>query len=136
MKHTKTPGRKVPKALVLEMYKEYKKGKSLREVGRKFKRDAKSVLHLFVSRGLKTRERKIRPDFIVYDGMTFRFIKSRGLYRTSWTKGKRKQTYLHTYIWRKYKGEQGRGFDVVYKDGDPTNNKISNLWLVKHSNKK
>lgn len=40
--------------------------------------------------------------------------------------------YLHRVVWKFYNGDIPEGYQVHHIDGDPANNKIDNLTLVKH----
>ena len=78
-----------------------------------------------------------QPHVIVIDGIKF-YKESRkyGYYLGNVPIEGRKRKYplrAHIYVWNKYNGDIPDGFDVHHKDEDTSNNDISNLELIPHS---
>ena len=75
-------------------------------------------------------------DSVVFNGITFRrYPNSRNksdsmYYRASGGLRKQGIAYLHHEVWRAHYGEIPEGCHVHHKDGDTTNNDISNLAAV------
>ena len=47
--------------------------------------------------------------------------------------GKRIQKYVHRLVWETFKGSIPSGYEINHKDHDKSNNALSNLELVTHS---
>lgn len=69
---------------------------------------------------------------IMYDGFRFTRDDSTGYYLSS-RKIMGKQKRLHVYVWEKHNGKVPKGYDVHHKDGDKSNNDISNLEILNKS---
>lgn len=78
-----------------------------------------------------------KPNVIVIDGIKFyKENRKYGYYLGNVPIEGRKRKYplrAHIYVWKKYNGEIPEGFDVHHKDEDTSNNDISNLELIPHS---
>lgn len=78
-----------------------------------------------------------QPHVIEIDGIKF-YKESRkyGYYLGNVPVEGRRRRYpmrAHIYVWKKYHGDIPEGFDVHHKDEDTSNNDISNLELIPHS---
>ena len=71
------------------------------------------------------------PKHITFNGLLFYRDDKFGYYRHSFSKGKGKPLFLHRYVWEINNGAIPYGFEVHHKDGNKSNNAISNLELLK-----
>jgi hypothetical protein len=114
--------------LFAEAYEQYKKGFSLQEVGNMYSISRQSVYSAFKLRGYELRKKKVLP-FIIYDEIKWT-PSMYGYYRAT---SRRKNLFLHRYIWEKENGEIPPGHDLHHKDGNRANNDISNLECLTKS---
>lgn len=118
--------RKRKDKMAQKMYEEYKKGFSLSEVGKMFNITRQSVYNMFSRRNFKLRTRPELP-YQYFDGKKFS-IRSNGYYGKTY--GNRK--LMHRYVWEYYnKRKIPQGYDIHHIDEDRSNNRISNLELIK-----
>lgn len=120
-------GRKGMRAEFVErMYQDYRKGKSLAEVARKFYRTRQSVYETFRRRGFALRS-ELRPSNrrrveLSRDG--FDYSPAKGGYLRA-TRGDRH--FLHVRLWEAAHGPVPIGYQVFFRDGDIRNFDLSNL---------
>lgn len=63
-------------------------------------------------------------------------VTKRGYLQKIWTDpetGKLRREFVHRLVWMEHNGPIPEGFHVHHKDGDKTNNEISNLELLSDS---
>ena len=65
----------------------------------------------------------------LFDGRRFHF-KPNGYYKLPHEQG---GDYMHRYVWAKFNGVIKKGYHIHHKDGDKTNNHISNLEIMSAS---
>lgn len=110
-----------------EMYDWYKQGYSLQQVGEMFGMSRQSVYTGFKRRKYLLREKKELP-FVTFNSEKFT-IRNNGYYGKTY--GNRE--LMHRYVWRFYKGDIPKGYDIHHKDRNKTNNKIENLEIYEKS---
>lgn len=113
-----------------EMYAEYRRGFSLSEVGKMFGVTRQSVFGGFKCRGYALRKKKRLP-YLSFNGDKFTLRKN-GYYGKTY--GDRK--YMHVAVWEYYKGKIPARHHIHHKDGDTSNNVITNLeviWCGEHT---
>lgn len=110
-----------------EMYDWYKQGYSLQQVGEMYGMSRQSVYTGFKRRKYLLREKKELP-FVTFNGEKFTLRNNRYYGKTY---GDRE--LMHRYVWRFYKGDIPKGYDIHHKDRNKTNNKIENLEIYEKS---
>ena len=110
-----------------EMYDWYKQGYSLQQVGEMYGISRQSVYTGFKRRKYLLREKKELP-FVTFNGEKFT-LRNNGYYGKTY--GDRE--LMHRYVWRFYKGDIPKGYDIHHKDRNKTNNKIENLEIYEKS---
>lgn len=108
------------------MYREYKKGLSLEDVGNIFNVARQSVYIMFKRRGFKLRTKK-QLDYKYFNNKKYT-TQSNGYFRST---NRIKSILLHRAVWEYYNGKIPQGYDIHHKDGNKTNNKINNLELLR-----
>lgn len=114
----------LPDVFVQLMYRSYRAGKSLKEVGRIYKRSRQAVHDIFKRRGFKLRKdskAKARIEF-TYKGL--QYSPSKGGYLRA-TSGHRR--LLNHVIWEEFHGPIPPGHQVAFKDGNNRNFDLNNL---------
>lgn len=107
------------------MYDLYLEGHSLAKVARHFGVTRQAVYKMFNRRGWPLRPRPKPLPFVVFKEERYTIMVG-GYYRkTRKTRGNR--SYLHQDIWEDAYGPIPEGHDIHHKDGDKTNNTLSNL---------
>jgi len=109
--------------IVAAMYAMYQTGKSLAKIAIEYRRTRQAVYDVFKTRGYELRKKKIYPEIIV-DGIKFTPSHKKGYWRAT---SREKNIFLHSYVWRKNGGVIPEKYGVHHKDGDFSNNVISNL---------
>lgn len=110
--------------LYLEMYREYKKGYSLSQVGRMFGMTRQSVYEGFHIRGFVLR--KIKPvPYQIFNGIKFS-RRANGYYAE--TSGDRQ--FMHVRVWEHFNGIIPNTHSIHHIDKDVSNNKIGNLKMI------
>lgn len=112
------------KERALEMHKLYLQGYSLEEVGKAYSITRQSVYSMFVRHNLPMREKRPLP-YIEFNGGRYTIDRD-GYYRR--TGGSR--NFLHQDVWLFFNGDITAGLHIHHKDGDKSNNKISNLECI------
>ncbi len=110
-----------------ELYKEYRKGYSLSEVGKMFGMTRQSVFCGFKRRGFKTRAKK-KLLFQTFNGAKYT-LRNNGYYGR--TDGRR--TLMHRDVWKHYNGKIPPKHDIHHINHDKTDNRIDNLELYTKS---
>lgn len=113
---------------IQEMYTYYCSGKSLSEVGKKFKCTRQSVFSLFRYNGLTIRPKRICLPFVEFNGSKYT-IRNHGYFGK--TNGNR--SLLHRDIWEHHNGKIPEGYDIHHIDCDKSNNNIENLECLPKS---
>ena len=93
-----------------EMYDWYKQGYSLQQVGEMYGISRQSVYTGFKRRKYLLREKKELP-FVTFNGEKFT-LRNNGYYGKTY--GDRE--LMHRYVWRFYKGDIPKGYDIHHKD--------------------
>lgn len=109
------------------LYALYKAGMSLSEIAEKEGCTRQSVFGLFAYRGWKMRS-PVSLCGVYFNGGYYTMRNNGYLGKTT---GER--TLLHRDVWELHNGEIPRGFDIHHKDGDRTNNAITNLECLSKS---
>jgi|HigsolmetaAR202D_1030399.scaffolds.fasta_scaffold19645_3 Helix-turn-helix domain of resolvase./HNH endonuclease. len=110
------------------MYKLYQQGKSLSEVAIAFDVTRQTVYKIFATRGFALRPLPIRKPYQEFNWN--KYTKGRnGYYRKTY--GDR--SYMHRDVWEFYNGPIPDGWDIHHKDGNKSNNDISNLECLPKS---
>ena len=113
---------------IKRLYEE--EGYSCSQLGQMFGVSRQSIHETLVR--LNTKFRKTKPlPFLMYDGLKWTISKTTGYYRS--TTHRKKHVSLHRYVWEKHNGIIPLGFDIHHIDWNKTNNDISNLELISHS---
>jgi len=120
--------RGLPDYAVNAMYAEYQSGLSTHALARFYGRTAQSIWETFRKRGLPMRAKKVAPK-IIFNGQVFCPGKG-GVFRC--TTGGRDP--LHHRIWEAHNGKIPEGFQVSFKDGDPSHVCLSNLFCESPAN--
>jgi len=105
------------------MYKTYKEGYSLAEVGKIWFMTRQSVFIGFKRRGYKLRKKEQLP-YLYWEGNKFTLRKT-GYYGK--TTGKRE--LMHRVVWEHFNGKIPKGHDIHHIDHNKENNNINNLEL-------
>jgi len=113
--------------VVKGMYEMYKTGKSLEQIGKVYKKSRQAVYDNFKARGFQLRIKKVYPA-IYYKGNKYT-ASLNGYFRAT---RRDKNLILHRLIWEKHNGKINPKDYILHKDGDKTNNDISNLQLIKN----
>ena len=104
------------------MYDLYLEGHSLAGVARHFGVSRETTYKMFNRRGWPLRPRPKPLPFVVFKEERYT-VTVLGYYRK--TRGDR--SYLHRDMWEDTHGPIPEGHDIHHKDGDKTNNTLSNL---------
>lgn len=109
------------------MYKAYKSGLSLAEVGNLYGMHGSAVRQKFAAAGLKPRHagHPLQRPFQTWRGETYT-LSSKGYYRK--TTGDR--TMLHVDVWERHRGPVPEGHEIVRRDHNIHNNRIGNLMCL------
>lgn len=102
--------------------------RSLSHIGRVYRKDRQTIYSLFKTRGYKLREKKNKDSAGVqsFRGIYFYPFKKTGSLRG--TVGK-KRVFMHIFVWQTFRGEIPKNRFIYHKDGNRSNNKISNLFI-------
>jgi len=114
-------------ALYKQMYDEYKKGFSLRQVGVMFNLVRQSVYNGFKVRKYVLRL-KIPLPYLFFNGKKYS-LRNTGYYGL--TNDDRR--LIHRDVWEFYNGKIPPKHDIHHKDNDRSNNRIENLELYTKS---
>lgn len=126
-------GRTLPAARAAAMYADYQGGLSLEAVGEKYGRTRQSVFGLFQQRGWKMRAKKFQT-VVLYGGRRYTTDGNGYLRDTAARSAKYcADTFLHRLIWRERRGPIPPGHDVIFRDGNRANVRISNLLCLPHA---
>lgn len=117
--------RGLPEYVIKAMYAEYLAGASTRAIGARYNRSGQCVFDLFENRGLPMRKKVFGPK-IIFQGEVFTLAKG-GYFRSRKSTG---QVLLHQRIWEFHHGQIPEGHQVSFKDGNPENRKLSNLFCA------
>lgn len=114
----------IPEPFVQRMYRSYKKGMSLADVGKRYGRTRQAIFEIFQRRAFPMREDSRRKKKVeaTYKGVEYSPAKT-GYLRS--TAGERK--YLHWVIWEEHNGPVPKGCQVYFRDGNMRNFAIGNL---------
>lgn len=124
-------GRKgLPDSYVKMMYRCYKRGRSLQEVGRIFGRSRQAVHEIFKRCGFELRkDSKARAKIeLAYAGLNYAPGKNGYLRATTGSRG-----VLQHAIWEEFHGPVPAGHQVRFRDGNKRNVEITNLECVPRS---
>lgn len=110
-----------------EMYRLYKNGYSLSEVGKAYGITRQSVYIGFKRRGMKLREKTPLP-FQVFNGIKYS-LRNTGYYGKSY--GDREM--MHRAVWKYHRGDIPKGHDIHHINHDKSDNRIENLELYSKS---
>jgi len=126
-------GRTVAADLVARMFADYQGGLSLAKVGEKYRRTRQSIFVLFENRGFKLRS-KVFQKPLVYGGRRYTPDKN-GYWRDTVLRSAKYYpgTLLHRRKWMDRHGPIPPGHDVVFKDGNRRNVRLSNLKCMSHA---
>lgn len=114
-------GRKgLPPHVVATLYGEYRAGKSCDEIAAIYGGTRQSIWEIFQCRGLELRKRDPQPR-IEHGGRSYSMHK--GYYRAT----ERDRKPLHHVLWEEVNGPIPEGWQVTFRDANPSNIALENL---------
>lgn len=122
--------RGLPDEWVAQMYADYKRLGSLAKVGALHNRTRQNMFSIFQTAGLKLRSRNLQRQRR-YKGRSYT-LDAQGYWRDTVYRSAHYEpkTFLHRRIWIERRGPIPAGHTIVFKDGDRSNCRLSNLQLM------